>query len=111
VEIELDAIYGYRHDGENLFVVTRDKIWAISDDKLYWEKGFANEAIRSSLIFINNHIYTIYGNNLYKFDKNGNFEIVYNYDFYKSSHNLYQLKDKYLLIADRKEIIQLIVAD
>jgi hypothetical protein len=110
-EIKLDPIYGYEYDGENLFIVSKNKIFSIKNNILVWEKSFEEGNYRSSVVLIDDHLYTIYGDNLYKFDKEGNSEIIFSYDFSKSIHNLYKLKDKFLLITCQDEFLLLIVAD
>jgi hypothetical protein len=110
-EIKIDPVYGYEHDGENLFIVSKNKISSIKNDELAWEKNFEEENYRSSVVIIDENLYTIYGDNLYKFDKEGNSEIIFNYDFSKSIHNLYKLKDKFLLITCQDEFLQFAVAD
>lgn len=110
-EIKTDIIYGYKNDGENLFLVSKNNISTIKKDEIAWDFVFDEENYRSNIILIDEHIYTIFGNNLYRFDKDGNFEIIFSYNFDKSLHNLYKLKEKYLLITCQDEFLQLSVND
>ena len=109
IEIKTDEIYHYRNDSENLFIVSRNKMFCVNNDKISWQIDFGNDYFRSNPIIINNEIYAIYGNNLFKINKNGGYEIILKSDFSKSQNTLYEIKNKYLLIVTDDELMEIIV--
>lgn len=111
IEIKTDEIFHYRNDSENLFIVSRKKMFCVSNDKISWEIDFGNDYFRSNAVIINNEIYTIYGDNLFRINKNGEYKIILKSDFSKSQNKLYEIKNKYLLIVTNDELIEIIVND
>jgi hypothetical protein len=111
IEIKTDEIFHYRNDSENLFIVSRKKMFCVSNDKISWEIDFGNDYFRSNAVIINNEVYTIYGDNLFRINKNGEYKIILKSDFSKSQNKLYEIKNKYLLIVTNDELIEIIVND